>query len=122
MATYEIAGAGTLITASAGRDSERRTVFAWSVVDTDGTIVGQGALGSGDEMRSGIDQDPSEDEMISTLASFLGAAAESYGHAMRNRTPLEDTENGTLFGPEVTEWAYLNSDELAMVGADDQED
>lgn len=49
---------------------------------------------------------------FASLLSFLGAAAESYAFRMRTgRTG----ENEDLFPPAVVEWAYANSDEIAML-------
>lgn len=59
-------------------------------------------------------------EAYRALCSFLDAAAESYGHAMRNRTDLADTENGDLFPADIVEWAYVNSDELSMASIDEE--
>jgi len=52
--------------------------------------------------------------VMETLLSFLGAAAESYAYGMRGGV----SDNSTIFGPPVMEWAYGNSDELTMLGMD----
>jgi hypothetical protein len=57
-------------------------------------------------------------EMLATLLSFLGAAAESY--AYRQRTG-RDGENEDLFPAAVVEWAYQNSDELSMLAMELEE-
>jgi hypothetical protein len=62
-------------------------------------------------------------EGIAVLCSFLTAEAEAYQATMGAREPAD----GWRFSAEVAEWAYLNSDELAMVemwlrGEDDGQD
>jgi hypothetical protein len=51
-------------------------------------------------------------EGIAVLCSFLAAEAESYQATMGASEPAD----GWLFSATVAEWAYLNSDELAMAG------
>jgi len=50
-------------------------------------------------------------EGLSSLLSFLAAAAEAYSAGMRGR----DSDNADLFPEDVCEWAYQNSDELSML-------
>lgn len=48
---------------------------------------------------------------LGTLLSFLGSEADRYRSTMGQREPDDGCYH---FGPEVAEWAYLNSDELEM--------
>lgn len=57
-------------------------------------------------------------EMLATLLTFLGAAAESYSY--RQRTG-RNGENEDLFPAPVVEWAYQNSDELSMLAMELEE-
>ena len=50
---------------------------------------------------------------MSSLLSFLGAAAEAY-----NRP---DSDNADLFPPNVTEWAYQHSDETSRLQCEIEE-
>ena len=50
---------------------------------------------------------------LATLCSFLAAEAEAY--AGSGNMGANEPVDGWLFGPEVAEWAYLNSDEIAML-------
>lgn len=45
---------------------------------------------------------------LTSLLSFLNAAAEAYRYTMTSRT----SENEDLFPPEIMEWAYVNQNEI----------
>lgn len=66
------------------------------------------------DLRSGC-QGGDLQEGMSSLLSFLGAAAESYRYAGM------DGENSDLFPKPVTEWAYENSDEISMLALEIEE-
>lgn len=57
-------------------------------------------------------------DALETLCSFLGAAAESYRGVGLDRARLAESENGELFPPECTEWAYQNEDEISMLAGE----
>jgi len=59
---------------------------------------------------------------MESLLSFLGACAESVQYAARTGKPISDTENGELFPPWVADWAAQNSDEIAMVACEIEEE
>lgn len=86
-------------------DGEGRGHWRWGI-DTGpgyrGDALHSGAAGMGDEPV----------KMLGTLLSFLGAAAEAYHAQMVVKTYVP--ENINLFPHEVSEWAYLNQDELSM--------
>jgi hypothetical protein len=51
---------------------------------------------------------------IATLCAFLSAEAEAY--AGSGNMGANEPADGWMFSAEVAEWAYLNSDELSMLG------
>jgi hypothetical protein len=65
----------------------------------------------GNDIRSGCGAAVDESEAARTLFAFLSAAAEAVDYEMRGGT----SENSDLFPPHVTQWAYLNSDEIEML-------
>lgn len=70
-----------------------------------------------DDLKSGC-QGGDLQEGLSSLLSFLGAAAESCAYRLRTgRTG----ENEDLFPANVVEWAHRNSDELAMLACELEE-
>lgn len=69
------------------------------------------------DLRSGC-QGGDLQEGFASLLSFLGAAAESYSYHMRTG---RQGENEDLFPPQIVEWAYQNSDEIAMLGLEIEE-
>lgn len=112
MAAIKIDGGstgGTVHLHHDGQTPEGRQSYSWVVDDLDGTELGTGA-----DVRSGVGDEPDYAEMMATLLNFLSAAAESYRHTMGGGT----SDNDTLFSPAVMEWAYMNSDELAMAVMD----
>lgn len=52
-------------------------------------------------------------EGLSSLCSFLSAAAESYSYRMRTGRP---GENEDLFPAAIVEWAYQHADEISLFG------
>ena len=64
------------------------------------------------DIYTGVGKRATPREMLGTLLSFLGAAAESYDYQVRTDEPGENLD---LFTPPVVEWAYQNSDELSML-------
>lgn len=63
-----------------------------------------------DDLKSGCRGSDLQEGMTSLL-SFLGAAADAYRYEMGGRK----SDNSDLFVPEVVEWAYQNSDEISML-------
>lgn len=102
----------TLTVVQRGRNDEGRVTYTWTLNATDGKTVP--VTIKEDDVYGGVDAPIDLVKGAATVLSFLGAAAESYGHAMRNRVLLADTENGTLFSLFLTEWAYQNADEIAV--------
>lgn len=66
----------------------------------------------GDDIRSGCGVGIDVMAAADTLVSFLGASAEAYGYGA-------DSENYDLFPAHVTEWAYVNDDEIAALAMGD---
>lgn len=92
-----------------------RAAYHWQV-DLPGNVTGATDL-HGPATRG----NPGPRSMLTTLLAFLGAAAESYGYDMRHGPG--SSENGDLFPPAVTEWAYMHDDELTMLASElDEED
>jgi hypothetical protein len=73
---------------------------------------------SGDDIQSG-NGGGSLQEGLETLLCFLSAAAEAYWYKMS--FPSSSPENLENFPSWVNEWAYQNSDELAMLQCEVQE-
>lgn len=111
MAAYRLPDGSTLHVGAMRRDDEGRVVYAWAVDDETGR-----ELGAGTDLRSGCGAPVDYAGIMGTLCAFLGAAAESYGYAMRH--PGSAPENLDLFTADVTAWAYQHDDELAMVEYD----
>lgn len=94
MAALKIEGVGQV---EVGADG------SWRVEDVSGATLEEGA-----DLRC-----PSATDWrgpMCSLLSFLGAAGEAYGYAMRN--PGSDPENPRLFSEQLSEWAYQNAEEL----------
>lgn len=77
-----------------------KPIWKWYVDIPAGEFEGDDLAGWGDHK-----------EMMASMLSFLGAAAESY----------PDGENADLFPPPVVEWAHQNSDEIAILSMDLEE-
>jgi len=71
-----------------------KPIWNWYVDIPAGESFGSDLAGWGDHKA-----------MMGTLLSFLGAAAEAY----------PDGENSDLFTTLIVEWAYQNSDEIAIL-------
>jgi hypothetical protein len=69
----------------------------------------------GNDIRSGCGAVVDVADILRTLASFLGAAAEAYRYEMRRGST---SENSDLFPAHVNEWAYHFEDELSMLAED----
>ena len=68
-----------------------------------------------EDLKSGCTRNPTLSEGLEHLLSFLGAAGESFGHYYRmNRIEYDSDSNVNLFPIEISEWAYLNSDDITM--------
>lgn len=89
---------------SAQRDRNGRIAWKWSILDGDlrsvetataDTMIYTGANGVGDD----------SEQVLSSLLSFLMAAAEAKD---------ESSENWTLFGGRARKWAKEYSDEVQM--------
>ena len=72
--------------------TDNRSIFEW-------TIQIEGETYSAADLKSGCGAEPSETEMLETLLSYLGAAAESY------RYDGMEGENSHLFDEPVVKWA-----------------
>jgi hypothetical protein len=83
-----------------GHDHLGKPLWKWYIDIPDGEFEGADLAGWGDHR-----------EMMRSMLSFLGAAAESY----------PDGENANLFPPKVTEWAYQNSDEISILSCELEE-
>lgn len=84
-------------------NDEGRMVFRWYI------DIPAGEFSEAD-LKSGVGG-ASIEEMFASLLSFLGAAAESYSYRLRTG---RKGENEDLFPKAVMEWAYQNSDEIAI--------
>lgn len=97
------------------QDSAFRQCYAYTIVVPADEYGSHGAWRyDGNDIRSSCGAAVDVADMLRTLVSFLGAAAETYQSSMRGR----DSENSELFPPHVAEWAYGVSDELSMLAED----
>ena len=105
------------VTGPVGHTSDGRETWRYDVseVAADGTVT---SLESGEDLHTGVGVTAAPEEMMARLCSFLSAAAEASSYAMRHGVPLDETENGTLFSHAVLMLAEQNSDEIAMLGAE----
>lgn len=87
---------------------EDRTTYAYNIRRPfrTGTLTETGR-----DLRTGVGKVGTAREMLGSLLSFLGAAAESYAHS----GPFDMSENGDLFSAPIVEWAHQCSDELSML-------
>lgn len=88
----------------AGTTRDGQHAYRWVIEGHDHTEIGQG-----DGPQTASDE-ANYTTAMETLLGFLEAGAESYRHTMSGGT----SDNSDLFPPAVMEWAYMNSDELAM--------
>ena len=93
-----------------GTTSEGRTRYRYH-------IDAEGFEYSNEDLKSGCGGGSVEEGMTSLL-SFLDAAAESAGHYMRTGSK---GDNFDLFPDQVTQWAYNHSDEIAMLQCEIEE-
>lgn len=87
--------------------------FPWKVFDESMNLVGESG---DDEIRAPVmDREGDERALdaMSALISFLYACAESTD---------PDSDNYSLFVDEIREWAEMNSDNLAMVALEIEEE
>lgn len=97
-------------------DSHRCRYQYYLDLDQDGKSIEYDA----DDIQSGC-QGGSLADGLSSLLSFMSACGESYRYAVRKGIPLDDSENGDLFPPDVAEWCYQNSDELSILACEIEE-
>lgn len=71
-----------------------------------------GAEYRADDIQSGCNH--SLQDGLSSLLSFLGAAAESYAYDLRNGGDGMGGENSELFPQAIVEWANQYSDDIAL--------
>lgn len=92
----------------------RRQRYGYVIVSgSDG--ASQGWRYAGDDIRSGCGADIDVMDAAHTLVSFLGASADAYRSVTFNHGY---SEHADLFPAHVTEWAYVNSDDIAMLSLD----
>jgi hypothetical protein len=122
MEKLTIGGAEITIT-DVGNDMEGRTVYeyairfpnglSYSVPDGDGGFDAEqlepGYTYTARDLKSGC-QGGTECDGMTSLLSFLGAAAESY----RYHHGMKEDSNTDLFPEHICEWAAQNSDEISM--------
>lgn len=108
MPSLEI-GKATISLQAGQRNREGRTCFeCW-------LDLPDGSEHQIENLRSGC-QGGGVQKGFESLLSFLGAAAEAYRYRMGTGGVREsESGNESLFSPPVVEWAYMHSDELAML-------
>lgn len=89
-----------------GSNREGRQTYRWLIETHDHVVVGLG-----DGPNSGCGDAPDYTSMMATLLNFLDSDAASYRHHMGDGEP----DDGYMFPPTVTEWAYMNSDQLGVL-------
>lgn len=104
-AVIYIAGATIDLVRCPGRTSDNRERFAYAI-----TLPDFAGEFHGDDLHSAVGGCSFRDAAKSLL-SFLSACGESYAHEMRTG---KKGENYNLFPLAVAEFAYANSDEIAM--------
>lgn len=102
-------GAFTLNVHTLGTGPDGRRVYDYAVF-RDGAL-----LTSGEDLYSGVGDAPNARRALGTLISFLSADADRYRRLMG---PVPDGCEDYSFSTQVAEWAYMNSDELAMIGCE----
>ena len=103
-AVIYICGATIDLVRCSGRTSDNRERFAYAI-----TLPDFAGEFHADDLRSCVGG-CSFREAAQSLLSFLSACAESRGL----RYSSGHGENADLFPESVGEWAYMNSDEIAM--------
>lgn len=96
-------------------DGGTRRAYGYRIADNDPTHTACERT----DLESGVGSKIDSHAALSTLITFMTAAGEGYQHAMTN--PGADPESMRLFPVWVSEAAYMNSDELAilMIDSDD---
>jgi hypothetical protein len=89
--------------------TDNRSIFEWAIT-IDEVVYSEA------DLKSGCGADPSETEMLETLLSFLGAAAESY------RYDGMEGENSQLFPEPVVKWAAEHEDAISCEQSNVQEE
>jgi hypothetical protein len=87
-----------------------RRCYRYHVEDTsspDGPVVGT-------DLHSGVGAPVDPRAALATLAAFVSAAGEAYGHTMCGG----ESDNRYLFRRGIAEAAYMNSDELQLLALD----
>lgn len=101
-------GGGYISIGQGERNSEGRTQYGVYIDLPDGSEH------EIDDLKSGCGGGGVQDGMAALL-SFLSAAAESYSFRDCNWDNNSEDDNALLFPRPVVEWAYQNSDEIAML-------
>ena len=108
-------GAVVSVEDTAQSDRQGRPVFEWTVSLADGREFSEADLCG---PRCG--REPSEEEMLNTLLSFLSAAVESREYRERNGEELDEDSNENLFPAPVVEWACTVSDEISWMACTEE--
>lgn len=106
MAAVKLPDGSTIHVSYLGSTYEGRQHYGWAIDDANGKH-----LGAGEDLKSGYGAPADYREAMSSLLSFLGAAAES----------LEEGENANLFPRAIVDWARQNNDEIVMMAFDLEE-
>ena len=112
MAALKIGDDDVLHIEAIGRSGEGRVQYRY-IIEHDGTV-----LHEADDISSGVGAEPDYREAMSTLLSFLTAAAEAYRYGMGGD---RQSENRDLFPEPVMEWAYQMDSELQCAEMDLEE-
>jgi hypothetical protein len=119
--TKDAGRARLTVTGPVSTTPDGRGVWRYEIAEI--TPAGTQVLETGQDLHTGVGMYATPAQMLSTLCSFLTAAAEANDHAMRRGLPLAETENGDLFNHAVMMLASQESDEIAMLGCElDEED
>lgn len=94
------------------QDSGTRRAYGYRIADNDPVL----AACERTDLESGVGSSVDVHAALSTLISFMSAAGEGYQHAMAN--PGSDPESMRMFPIWVSEAAYMNADELAILTLD----
>lgn len=119
--TKDAGRARLTVTGPVGYTPDGRHTWQYTIAEVadDGTVT---ELETGQDLHTGVGGiGGTPEQMLSTLCSFLSAAAESSAYAMRHGVALDETENGTLFTHAVLMLAEQESDEIAMLGVELEE-
>ena len=93
-------------------DGGTRRAYGYRIDDNDPTHTACERT----DLESGVGSDIDVHAALSTLVTFMTAAGEGYQHAIAN--PGADPESMHLFPIWVSEAAYMNADELAILVLD----